>query len=799
MAWVYLLFGLSGAAGLVYAVVWTRTLTLALGSTVVATTTVLGAFMAGLALGNVLGGRVLARGRHHPLTVYATLQGLIGLVGLVLPALLVHTEGLIAGLWRGFGTVSALAATVRVLLVFGLLVLPTACMGATLPVIAKFTVTGLSRVGRGAGALYAVSAFGAAAGAMAAGFVLIEGLGTWGASAVAAGLNGIAWLGAWTLSRRPRAPRRAEGPMAWRVASSEVSAAERGVVYAAIAASGLAALGYGVVWSRALVFMLGNSTYALSAMLATFLLGIALGSAAMRQFADRARALVRSLGVVEFALAFSALATVPIIWVLLNHSGVQAVISQQESWFRSVGLSALVACGVMVVPAALCGAAFPLASRIVTTAREEVPRALGDVALANTLGAIAGLLLTGFVLVPLLGLSWSVVALAGVNLAAGIACTLAAREALRSTVVAVGGSAALFVAVALLVPAGRALRAEFEEPSDRTLFYDEGLVATVKVYQKPDGKKTMIMDGRTIGGTEQGMDQKEKLLAHLPVLLAPRADKVLAIGLGSGITVGALMLYDEVQKVDVVEIVPGVVRGAAWFAAENHDVLHNPRVQIQIGDPIHYLLTSPVHYDLISSNAKLEPDTFSNAIFFSQEYYRRCRERLVPGGVLCQWVPYYLPEADFRMVLRTFTSVFPETTLWNFGSEILLLLGTKGPVPIDYGRLARRMREPAVGPDLAYLGFDTPVAFLSHFVAGPEGIARLAGTGPLNTWTHPVVGFRGPRASRRRPQGEIEASNLELVQTQAEPLKARLVNVSGDSTVRTVTVEELNRALEKRR
>ena len=795
MAWVYLLFALSGAAGLIYEVVWARMLVLGLGSTAYATSTVLGAFMVGLALGNALGGRILVRGRHHPLAVYATLQALIGLVGLVLPALLGSLDGLVAGVERSLWGVPAAWGAMRVALAFGLLVIPTLCMGATLPVVAKYAVTEMSRVGRGVGALYAINTLGAVVGAVAAGFLLIEAFGTWGASAAAACLNGMAWLGAWMLSGRPPAPRRAEGPMARRVGAGDAAAWQRRIVYGAITVSGLSALGYGVIWARSLVFIVGNSTYALSTMLAVFLWGIALGSAVMGRFADRARAPVLGLGVVMLAMAFTALLTIPVIWGLLGLPDARDAVGSERSWLGSVGLSALVSCGVMVVPAALGGAAFPLAVRIVTTMRERMPRALGDIALVNTLGAIAGALLTGFILVPLLGLSKGIIVLAGINLAAGIACILTARGTPKPAGALAGGGAALFILAALVMPTGQELRTAFERPGGRTLFYDEGPAATVKVYEKPDGKKMMIVNGHAIGDTRHGIEQREKLLAHLPVILAPRAEKVLAIGLGSGMKVGAIALHEEVRTIDVVESVPGVVRAAVWFAQENRGVLGSSKVRIRTGDGIHHLLTSPVHYDLISSDAMLGPDSFGNAVFYSQEYYRRCRDRLVPGGMLCQWVPYNLPRVYFRMALRTFLSIFPETTLWNFGSEGLLVIGTNGPMPIDYERLTQRMRHPTVERDLASFGFDSPNIFLSHFVAGPEGVARLAGMGPLNTWAHPLIEFRGPRASRQLPRADIEVANLELVQKQAEPLGTRLVNVDRDIMARAAKIEEINRAL----
>ena len=765
---LFLLFFLSGGCGLIYQVVWVRMLGFVLGSTVLAVSTVLTAFMAGLALGSFFFGRVVDR-RTDALRIYAYLEIGIGLFGLAMPTLLQGLSPVCIGLTRLLGDFEPALSLARFAVCLALLAIPTTLMGGTLPVLSRFLVERREALGNNVGTLYALNTLGAVAGCFAAGFVLIGTVGVVETVYIAAVINLLVAAGTLLLDAAIRSGREAQ-PAAPKPERRPRASGMALLILGGFGVSGFVSLGYEVIWARLLVFFVGNSTYAFSAMLTTFLLGLALGSFVAGKLADRHGDPVGAFAVMEILIGLSALTGMLVLRGTLEAEGLWVMREQASSgWLGDVGRMFEASFAVMFVPTLLMGATFPLAGKAYVRSVREVGRDIGAVYSVNTLGAILGAFVAGFFLLSWLGVQGAIICLAAINALVGLFLLLVHRASANGLrFIAAPALAAAVLVAAVWLPSRLALRSDFEDSRDTVLFYREDRAGTVKVFRKPDGHLLISVDGNTIGDTRDDLDAKQRLLAHLPLLLAPEPESILVIGLGSGITAGAMTAYEEVERIDAVEIVPGVVEGALYFGKHNRRALKQPQVEVVVADGINYLMTSERRYDVISSDAKLNPGYTGNAVFLSSDYYRLCLEQLTDEGMMVQWIPLHLPQESYRMVLRTFAGVFPYGSVWFLPGRHTFLIGTRKQLEIDMDRLLDRLRRPGVGGDLARFGLAHPWALLSGYRGGLAEIRRFAGSGPVSSWNHPYIEFRTPPGLGRESARNRAANLRALAQVRGD-------------------------------
>jgi spermidine synthase len=782
---VFILFFASGATGLVYEVVWVRLLSQTFGNTVFAVSTVLAVFMAGLGAGGYLVGKWIDR-RGNFLTVYGYLEIGVGVAALAVLILLRIFDPVITRLASLMGATFFGQSLLRLTAAFLLLFPPTFLMGGTLPVLSKYILRHRQSLGWDIGALYGVNTLGAMTGTFLAGFVLIDLLGLRSTEISAVAANLLIGATALLVSRRQTGGTLKETRK--RNVKPEATAPVYGrrVIIAALVAyglSGFAALAGEVVWSRVLIFFLGNSTYAFSTLLTTFLGALALGSLAGSKIADRTRDPIRMLAAVEGTLAVLILATIPVLWQGLYTSTFRQLLTDPSlPWITYLGIKFLTTAVVLFPPAFLFGMAFPLVCKIALGRLETVGRGVGLIYALNTAGAILGSLLTGFVFVPAFGLQLSLAGAAWVT--AGAAVTLvavhpSAAPRLRNS--AAFAAAALIVLSLLLFPLQRTLRSFTQSAGDTVLFYSEDHTATVLVYQKPSGDKFVSVDGHFIGATEHESDKKQRLLGYLPVLLTSDPESALTIGLGSGITLGALAQFPELRSIEAVEIVPSMVTAARFFDQDHGSVLSDPRVEIIVGDGINFVKTTRRRFDVISSDAKLNPEYVGNALVYTKEYYQWSRARLTPGGVFIQWVPLYLPDAIFRTVVRTFTQVFPAVDLWFFPTQHTMLVGRNSEQLFDFAALSRRLAASGVSQNLGRFGLSNPYVLASSHIADRDQLIRYAGEGPINTWDRPVIEFRSIQEFRRSSRGVVEEENLRQLLGMLNEGKHPFSNCDADS------------------
>lgn len=721
----------SGCAALIYEVVWFQLLQLVIGSSAVSLAVLLGTFMGGMGLGSLLLPRLVARARH-PLRVYAWLEAGIALCGLaVLVAVPLVGHAYVALVGHG-----APGLALRAIVCALCLLPPTMLMGATLPAIARW-IEATPRGVAWLGFFYGGNTLGAVAGCLLAAFWLLRLHDTTIATLAAVGLNAAVAIAAFALARRePPAP---ETPATATFTSNvHDSASEKGngPVLAAIAISGFCALAAEVIWTRVLSLLLGATVYTFAIILAVFLGGLALGSSAgsaIARASPRPRFWLALCQLLQVAgIAWAALATLHFLpgWTVDHAAPLMAK-------FRLD----LMRVGFAVLPAAvLWGASFPLALAALATASPDPARLVGRAYAANTLGAIAGAVLTALVLVPLLGARHAQVALAAASVAAAWLALRPTRP--REFLLALGGAAAaiasFFVIPALpwqLVAYGRQVATT--DYGARPIYVGEGVNATVAVTETPGGARFFHVSGKTEASSLQKDMRLQLMLGHLPALLHPNPKSVLIVGCGAGVTAGTFVLHPSITRIvicDIEPLIPRVV--AAHFRAENHDVLRDPRVEIVHDDARHFLATTREQFDLITSDP-IHPWVKGSAVLYSQEYFALTRARLKPGGLVTQWVPLY--ESDRAVVqseIATFFSVFPHGTIWGndddgSGYDTVMLGQTDAPL-IDLAALRDRLLRPEFAEAqraLGHLGLGTALDLLSTYAGNLSD---------LRTWLAPA-------------------------------------------------------------
>jgi len=795
----------SGACGLVYEVVWMRMLTLVFGATAFATTTILASFFAGLALGAYLLGRVVDRVRR-PLLLYALLEAGIGVFAFLMPVLLAGLNALYPPIYRTFELSFYQLSVVRFVLSFIVLLPPTILMGGTLPVVTRLFVDRDERLGWEVGRVYAINTLGAVVGTVAAGFFLILLLGVREAAWLAGALNlGVAVL-VLVLERAMRggeAPGGVPGATATPVGAKEpepllFSAREARFALWAVALSGFCSLALEVLWTRALVFFLDNSTHAFTTILTAFLLGIALGSMLIARFIDRRRGLLLVLGVVEILIGVSAIVAIPI----LGHSTpvVQSMMSISPTdpalnW-KWIGARFATTLSVVLLPTLLIGTTVPLATKIYTRSVEAVGAALGRVYSVNTVGGVLGSVAAGFLLIPLVGVQTGILLIGALNLLIGVGLTVFdERTGTRLRTATAVASVVLFGVLAGFTYRARSMgmTSYFERvETDTVLFHREGIGATVKVLQNHDGDKLVSINGFPVAGTPLGLKDAQIPLAHLPLLLT-RADspRVNLVGFGAGGASWGVMRYD-VEAVDCVELVPAVLEAAAWFPEVNHGVLDLPRYHAILGDGRNYALVTDRKYDVISVDAT-SPKMAGNGSLYAREFYELLKRNLAPGGIVVQWFPLHLlsdPEA--RMTVRTFLAVFPHTSLWLTplrGHSIIV--GTPEELQIDVQSVHEKLARSVIRTELEELNVFDVLDVLSWFSMGEEALRTYVGDGPLNTDDHPYLEFSAAKAYFVGDLYKIQ--NMEAIRRSRESPLPYLTHVAGTPDERDGFLEAVDR------
>ncbi len=779
---ILLFFFVTGLTGLAYELVWIRLLILVFGSTQFAVTTVLTTFMAGLAIGSLIFGRYVDR-HPNPIRLYAIIELGIGAYCLLSPALFellryIYLWGLSAD-----SSVNAGFNITQFALSFIGLIIPTTLMGGTLPILVKYLATRREKVGFSTAVAYSVNTLGAVAGCLLTGLLALYILGVKSTLYTAGVVDVIAGILLLYLFREAAAgsgapaPEPAEELSAASVSATPVDKRLAVIVLSVFTVSGFCSLVYEVLWTRVLSLVIGSSVYAFTVMLATFLLGIGLGSIIFAPFIDRRKNPLLWFAVFEALIGFASLASIilyrklPFIFYGLHET-------YGERFWLFLVIEFTLCALLMIIPTLSMGAIFPLVGRIMSRATDTVGKNIGDVYFYNTAGAIFGSFTGGFILMPLLGVQKGVILIAGINIILAIILIYAAFAPRMKWLIASAPMVIVFVIISLSMPSwdktvmtlglysnifNEKEMTGFEagRSAEEIVYYKEGINAIVTVRKGgPGGRDISYQANGKMEARARGARPAEtwSLLGHIPMLLMERPpENALLVGLGSGITLGAMESY-PVRSVDVVELEPAVAEAAAFFVESNNHALTDPRTKLHITDGRNFVFTTEDTYDVIIS-AVSDPWITGVSNLFTLEYFTELKEKLADDGTVALWFQNYrIRPEELKIGLQTFASVFPNVSVWFHYSNAadLIVIGSKREHAVNLDTLRRWYYEDEVSEDLKRIDINGPMDILDLFLIGNDDLRAYIGDAPVNTDERPLLEFTLPKLLYMDPSMSIK-------------------------------------------
>ena len=729
----------SCACGVLYEVIWARQLTLFFGSPVFAVSTVLSALVGGLGLGSFYFRR-LADGEKRPLRLYAILGAGLGIFALIFPTLLDILNAICVLIYRGLGAEFYLLSWIRFILSFVVLLIPSTLMGVAVFLLSRSAKERCA--GFRADRVFTINMLGASLGCIAAGVCLIQLLGVQSSVYLGVAINLILAGVAFGLDR------------AWSETSVDLQQdvsdgsgiSPTGEMWRPLlwtfAVAGFCAMAYAVLWTRILTSFLGNSGYAFSVTLTGLLICIAVGSFLFAAIARRIKPLVNLFGLVQIGIGLSVVALIPAFGNLYGISkGLQAAFGVGRFWEFVAGII------LMIIPAILIGASFPLGRQICAAAKSQ-----SAVHSFSTIGALLGSLCAGFILIPLIGIRPSLLLTAGLNTVIG--CVLILRNTEKSQLfsgTAIGGTI-LTGGVGLMVllwgnspPFLKNGTFWIQRINDTLVEHTETVDANIATFMDDQGIRRLYVDNDEIVDASRRGSASHRIVAHLPLLLHPNPERGLILGFGMGITSHTMTQHGV--RVDAVENPQGLIETARkHFTEVNQNVLDSSLFNHTVNDERNYLLMTPKRYDVISIGAFHPLVSSRGTNLYTEDFYRWCKRILTEDGIICQWIPLdRLAETHLKMIMRTFIEVFPNATIWyKYTPDFAILIGTPERLKINYKRLMERAQMPRVHEALAADDLDG-MSLLDSFMMGGQAVRAYAGDGHIHTDNHPQLEFFQPR------------------------------------------------------
>ena len=734
---VLAIFVLSGAAGLIYEIVWSRQLVLVFGNTTQAVSAILAGFFGGMAIGSAVGGRIADRVRA-PLRLY-------GIIELVLVVVVVATPFTFRIVTALYGEVAValegapqLLAFIRLALALVALAPATVLMGATLPTLTRH-LTSDAHLSQSFGRLYAANTIGAIIGTLAAGLILVELLGLTGALLVGAACSAVAGVVALALARGAAAVvgavepiAREPEPVSHHDGANRPTRSRTSLALTVAFISGLTSLGYQVLWTRLLASGTGNTTYVFTIILAIFLMGIALGALLFNFVRPRITDPVRLLSAAQILVA--ALVMVGLIGVAVRPEALEPGSSLET--LRALAVSAfLVVFPVTVV----LGLSFPAASALLADDAQHAGAESGSLIAVNTVGAIAASVIIPFVLIPILGSPVVVALLALVNACLGIALALRLGAPGR-TIASVGLVVALMVAAVPFVP-GLLIQpneAYIAARGGHLFASTEDEIASVQ-----SGQITFTPELWVAGTSMTLLTVDAKLMPILPLIARPDSTRALVVAFGMGSAFRSALIAG--LRTDAIELVPSVPKMFGYYYPDAADVLADPEGRVIVTDGRNHLELSDERFDIILTDPPPPIESSGAAVISSKEYYEAGRDHLTDGGIMMQWVPYGPPPAEFNEHIRTFAEVFPNVTLVKgAGGYGIYMLGSSAPISFAEADIRAILGRPGVLEDISS-AYDSPATTVDGWLdviarqtwMSGDAVDAFTGPGPLITDDRP--------------------------------------------------------------
>ena len=759
------LFFLSGCSALIYETLWQRMMILVFGASAPATTAILTAFFCGIGFGSYFGGRLLKRFRNT-LAAYGWLELWTGSWGLAVPSMLAATDQIYLLLFHGSEPDLFISVAIRFVLCIAVVLPATLGMGATIPAMNRLLVERGRGVGHGVAAAYGYNTIGAMLGCLAAGFVLIRELGVQNSLYLAAAVNALVVAIAFVASRY-RGNSAAAGTEAGKPRIAAEAYARPRALVAIYFCTGALALGYEILWFRILAIYATNSIVTFTLILSTYLLGFSAGSILLYPLLARRLHGLTLLAVSNLGAAFSVLLTLPLVY---SFPAMQEVLHRPASRealtpLRLAGVETCFALVMILLPTLFMGLAYPALCQVLVPSKESTAERTGLYYFVGTIGAVVGVILVGFVVIPGFGLVGSVgtlcfasCLLAFLTLKVGRATPVRGRFVLVTCCTLLAGASVIygynghpFLKTANVdLQEGRwVVRKPRGDGRIKTLLrYAAGHSGTVivKGISEPGSNITteahIYVDDQAVAASTLNNRIDSKMLAHLPLLLHPDPERALTVGFGSGGTSWSMTLHGV--ETDCVEIEAEVPRSAFLFRDQNRDVLNHPGFRLILNDARDHLHITDRQYDVISTDAT-NLQYKQNGNLYSREYFRLIKSRLSAGGIACTWTPMVkISEPEFKILLKTWADVFEHPSLWFMNHSLSswsIFVATPGPLTIDLNRVREGFADSGIRADLSDILVEHPFQFANFLLLDEDGIRSYVGDVPVHTDDRPLLEF----------------------------------------------------------
>jgi spermidine synthase len=746
---LFLVLFFSGISALIYQIIWIRKFGLVFGVHVFSMSTVLTAFMAGLALGALFFGRLVDK-KKNPLLLFLTLELGIGLFAVFFPFTFHGLSEIYASISRNFPLGNYSVQLIRFLLAFFFLLIPTTLMGGTMPVIVKIFTDNIGKVGSRVSLLYGTNNLGAVVGGFLAGFVIIQHLGLNQSGYLAAMLN---LVNAFMVFLVVRFTRRQEYVTELQEAKDSVSSVTKispgllKLVLWVFAIEGFTTLSYELLWSRILIdFSIDKTVYFSSTIVISFIFGLSLGSFLVAGYLDKNKDLLTLLGLIEIFIGLlSVFFLLFFVWLAPK---LVAQRSMLDSWLQTAGKEYFIFFLILTPPTLLMGITYPLVTKLAADNLAFLGKRMGLLGFLDTIGSVVGSFVAGFIMIPFLGVVKSFIITVCINLVIGLLVFVVHPVlSVRQKTAITGITLLIAVLMMLRIPSGSYTREWWDKTKrswfdnnyyESVLFFDEGAAGTVTVRKYPHGLALNINGHNTAYTTSKDL-RVNRQLGYMPYLLHPEPKSALVIGFGMGATACSLVQPD-MERVDVAEICSGVIKAAHIFAPWNRNVILHPKVHLYDDDGRSIVFMTNRKYDIITSNA-IHPRLSNN--IYTKDFYKLCREKLTGTGILCQWMPQnWLTGDEYKALVRAFTEAMPYSYLWYVNEYSTLIIGTMQPLRIDVAQLCRKFHSnDAMQKDFKEFGVPNEWYFLAQFWFNDQELKNYVSKAECNTDNMPLAEF----------------------------------------------------------
>jgi spermidine synthase len=767
------LFFFSGSAGLIYEVIWIDLLTNFLGSSTVAVSIILTAFMGGLATGSYTIGRLADNWDEKKIAkAYVIAELLIGFYALFFPILVNQVENFYISIFSIVPNILWSSIILKSIFSIMILFIPTFLMGSTLPLITRYLSRQWGTYSKNISLLYSLNTFGAIAGTMLAGFYLLEHYGISGATYFSASLNFLVAILFFILFKsfkiELKEQFKEEANNKQKTKKNKKEKIDKKIdefiilLLISYTISGAAAMVYQVVWTRSLSLILGTSTYAFTTMLATFLLGIAIGSFLFRHIKKTHSRVIlyiifQIIIVVSVILSSLLLDKLPIYYLSLREM-------MFENWSDLNYIRFLLASAIMIIPTISMGMLFPIVTDIVSDYTKKMSHIVGKTYAINSVGAMVGAILTSMAIVPLFGLQMSIYFGAFLNLFAMSIILFQTDQLEQKRKNIIFATISLFVvSLAILSPKWSArmmssgvytyadnyynVSENFDEFDEKTkkdynfqheniweiamknydlLYYKDGITDSVAVMRNHEGIISMMVNGKVDASAKGDNDVTTQIMiGQLPLLLHEDPKDVFLVGYASGITAGAILTH-HIQSLTTAEISPTIVEASVFFNKYNNNPIKDPRMNLRIQDARHLLMTSTKKYDVIVSQPS-NPWIKGQSSLFSYDWYNIVSDHLSKNGIFMQWLPAYsISENSLKIIINTLSKAFPTLTLWtsSIPGDLIILASNNNKFRASYELMLQKAMQPKIYKQLEKISLNPQTMLQELFLKGNSEIDK---------------------------------------------------------------------------